>query len=166
MTAKDHHILYTDRIKYDPLVKFLLAVPILMLLVLSLLFYLNTRSQAIFPQETMADSRLAAVVLFCSAIFVLIVYWAVMPRELFILRDRIRLRYGLFFWNILFRDIASVAEASGVPWFNINSSITAFGCQVEVVRKTKLNVRICPTDRSRFLSEIQRALNDWKNLNQ
>ncbi len=156
-------ILFEDRVKYDLWGKWLLALPVIFLIIFGILFLRNADTQTIFPSESRADSELAGIVFLASAIFVLLVYAAVMPRSLQVLSDRLRIRYGIFRWNIPFKDISSIKEARGIPPLLANSSVTAFGCQIEIVRKHKMAIRICPSRRDLFLETVNRALLDWQN---
>lgn len=162
INSQTEMVLFEDQIKYDPIVKFLLAIPILLLVVLAILFWMNANSQDIFPGESKASSEYAAVVLVFSSILVIVIYILVLPRSIIILTDRLRIRYGVFNWNIPYRDVSSVTAAKGVPLFIMNSSVTAFGCQIEIDRIKKMNIRVCPSRREQFLQQVNRALADWQ----
>lgn len=164
MNAQTEMVLFEDQIKYDPIVKFLLAVPILLLLILAILFYMNASTQDIFHDESKASSEYAAVVLIASIFLIIVTYKLVLPRSISILTDKLRIRYGIFNWNISYGDVSSVTAAKGIPLFTMNSSVTAFGCQIEIVRKRKMNIRVCPSRREQFLQQVNRALTDWQRI--
>lgn len=164
MYSPTEMVVFEDQIKYDSIVKFLLTVPILLLLVLAVLFWMNVDTQDIFPDESKADSEFAAVVLFASSVLVIVTYILVLPRSISVLTDKLRIRYGVFNWNIPYRDISSVSAAKGIPLFTMNSSVTAFGCQIEIVRKRKMDIRVCPSRREQFLRQTNRALTDWQRI--
>lgn len=165
MNSQTGMVLFEDQIKYDSIVKLLLAVPIILLIVLAVLFWMNASTQNIFPKESTADSEYAAYVLVASSILVIVIYRLVLPTSISVLTDRLRIRYGVFNWNIPYRDVTSVATAKGIPLFTMNSSVTAFGCQIEIVRERKMDIRVCPSRREQFLERANRALTDWQRMN-
>ena len=159
-------VLFEDSFKYDGWVKLAMVFPVLFLVVLGFLFYTDAHSQDIFPREPVNESRIAYITLFASVPFVLLVYWLVLPRKIYVLQDRLRLKYGVFFWNITFQTIDSVQAAHGLPLWGVNSSVTSLKNQVEVVRKKGLKVRLSPSQRDRFLEYVNRALADWRRTHQ
>jgi hypothetical protein len=164
MNSQTEMVLFEDRIKYDPFVKFLLVIPILLLVVLALLFYMNASSHDIFPNESKASSEYAAKVLFASSILVIVIYMLVLPRSILVLTDKLGIRYGIFNWNIPYKDISSVTAVKGISFFAVHGSVTAFGCQIEIGRKKKMNIRVCPSRRDQFLQQVERALADWQRI--
>jgi len=155
-------VLYEDSPKYDPWIKLALAFPLVLLLVMGILFYIDANYSDIFPKESEADSTLAAIVLLADVPFILFIYWLVLPRKIYILQDRIKIKLGQFFLNVHFDKIESVKPVKGiVSWFSINC-ITSYSRQVEIVRKKWLNIRISPSDREQFLQYVNRAISDWE----
>jgi len=154
-------VLYEDSFKYDGWVKLALVFPIVLLLVLGTLFYIDVNTKDIFPSEPDSESRVAYIALFSSVPFVLLVYWLVLPRKIFILPDRLRLKYGAFFWNIRFETIVFVRAAYGLPLWIMNSSVTSYKTQIEIIRRKRLKIRISPSQRDQFLEHINRAMSDW-----
>ncbi len=155
-------VLYEDSFKYDSLVKLLMIFPLILLLILGILFYIDAHTKDIFPGEPASETRIAYLALFASVPFVLLVYWLVLPRKIYILQDRLRLKYGVFFWNIPFETIESVQAVQGLPLWVMNSSVTSYRTQVEIVRKKRLKIRISPSRRAQFLEYMNRALADWR----
>lgn len=156
-------VLFEDELKYDPWVKYLLVFPVVLLIALGVLFYIDANYSDVIPSESEKDSNTAAIILFASVPFVLIVYVLCLPRKIFILQDRVRLKFGLFFWNILFGTIESVKPARGIPvlWYGF-SSITSYRTQIEIVRKKGLDIRVSPSRRDQFLEYVERAMSDWE----
>jgi len=155
-------VLFEDNLKYDAWLKYILTFSVLLLLVLGLIFYTKADSQSHLTREAVEGFKIGALTLFASAAFVLLVYWAVLPRKVFICDDRVKIKYGIFYWNIPFKDIESAGIAKGFPMRNTGGSVTSLKTQVEIVRKGKVNFRISPSRRDIFLDRLNRALPDWK----
>lgn len=155
-------VLYEDNFKYDGWIKLVMVFPIILLIGLGALFYTDAHSKDIFPSEPESETRIAYIILFASVPFVLLVYWLVLPRKIYILQDRLRLKYGAFLWNISFEMIVSVQAVHGLPLWVMNSSVTSYKTQVEIIRKKGLKVRISPSRRDLFLECINKALSDWQ----
>ena len=155
-------ILYEDSPKYDRWVKLLLIFPAVLLLVMGLLFYVDARYEDLFPKESQKESLAAAYVLFGSVVFVFFIFWLVLPRKIYILQDRIRLKWGQFFLNIPFKKIESIKASKGIiTWFTF-SFITSYSRQVDITKKCGLKIRISPSNRDEFLEYSNRAMADWK----
>jgi len=116
----------------------------------------------VIPSESETDSNTAVIIIFASALFVLVVYWLFLPRKIYVLQDRIKLKFGQFFWSISFETIESVKPAKGIIVWRGFSSITSYSTQIEIVRSKGQNVRISPTRRDQFLEYVKRAMSDWK----
>jgi len=155
-------ILFEDKLKYDLWLKIILVFSIILLLALALLFYIDGYKQDVIKSEPARESRVAAITLFAAIAFVLLVYWTVLPRNIFIFQDRVTIKYGVFSLNLRLENIESAKVASGIPMGNIWSSITSLKNQIEIVRKKGMNVRISPTSRDLFLENLNRALMDWR----
>ncbi|UCC40624.1 MAG: hypothetical protein JSV96_04040 [Candidatus Aminicenantes bacterium] len=158
-------ILFEDKIKYDLWVKISLVFSIVLLLALALLFYVDGYKQDLIKSEPAKESKVAAIVLFASIAFVLLVYWAVLPRDLYILQDKIKIKHGIYSLNFRLENIESASAASGLPLGNYISSITSFKNQIEIVRKKGLKLRISPCRRDLFLENLNRALMEWRRTN-
>ncbi len=157
-------VLYEDNIKYDFWVKVALVFPVVLLIAMGLFFYVDAHYKDVIPSEPAKDSNMGAIVLFASAPFVLFVYWMVLPRKIFILQDRVRLRFGQFFWNVPFETIESVKASRGLGAWCFHNSITCYRTQIEIVRKNRGNIRVSPNNRDRFLDSVHRALSDWERI--
>jgi hypothetical protein len=157
-------VLYEDNIKYDFWVKVALVFPVVLLIAMGLFFYVDAHYKDVIPSESAKDSNTGAIVLFASAPFILFVYWMVLPRKIFILQDRIRLKFGQFFWNVPFKTIESVKASRGIAAWSYCISITCYSTQIEIVRKKRGNIRVSPTHRDQFLDSVKRALYDWERI--
>jgi len=75
-------VIFEDGIKYDPGIKIVLALSIVLLIVLGILFYVGAEDSDIFPGEPAAESRIGSFVLFASAVFLLAIFWLILPRAI------------------------------------------------------------------------------------
>ena len=108
-------ILFEDDVKYDLWLKIILIASVLALVALGIMFFIDFQTKDILRDTPAGDSKIGAIVMFASAVFVLLVFRAVLPRKLYILPDRIRVKFGLFFYNIPFYAIESYARVKGIP---------------------------------------------------
>ncbi len=157
-------IIFEDSIKYDEWIKPLLVFPLVLLIVMGVLFYIDARYSDIFPKERGTESQTASTVLFASVVFVLAIYWLVLPRKIFVTQDGIRIKFSTFSWNIPYQTIKSVKPAKGLIVWWAHSFITCYGSQIEIVRKYRLKIRVCPSRRDEFLQHTNKALEDWTHL--
>ena len=159
-------VLFQDQLKYDPLVKIAIISPVILLIALGILFYIDANYRDVIPSESKADSYTAALIIFASVLFVLVVYWLVLPRKIYILQDRLKLQMGQFTWNIPFETVESVKATKGIIAWRSVSSITSYSTQIEIIRSRGQNVRISPDRREQFLEYVERALYDWRRTRQ
>jgi hypothetical protein len=157
-------IIFEDNIKYDAWVKPLLVFPLVLLIVLGVLFYIDAYNSDIFPKEPGKDSKTASAVLFGSIVFVLAIYGLVLPRKIFVTQEGIRLKFSGFSWNIPYKAIKSVKPAWGIIVWWAHSFITSYGSQIDIVRKNRLKIRVCPSRRDEFLQSANKALEDWTHI--
>ena len=155
-------VVFEDNVKYDLWLKIILVGSIVVLIATGIMFSIDAYSRDILPEEPIEDSRIGAIILFAAAVFVLIVYCLVLPRKLFIYRDKIRIKHTLFFYNIPFSKIESYAKSKGLPLGNYLSSSTSLKNQVEIVRKSGWKIRISPNRLDLFLEALNRAVEDWE----
>lgn len=153
--------LYSFPLKYETWAKILLAFPPVLLVVMGIIFRRLAQTPEAMPGETGWGLSIASWVLFATAPFILFIYWLVLPTKIFIHQDRFRVQYGRFSWSIRFETIEAVKTASGIPPVWSNSSVTSYRNQVEIVRKGKMNIRLSPDQRERFLDQANRTLSDW-----
>jgi hypothetical protein len=156
--------LLENKVKYDAWVKPLLVFPIVLLIGLGILFYIDACSRDIFPREPESESLMAFYVMIVTAVIILAVYWFTLPHSIFVYRDKIKIVFGGFAWNIPFKNVVSVKAARGlVVWWGYNC-ITSYGSQIEILRKNRMKIRISPENRDQFLEYANRALEDWRKI--
>jgi len=154
---------YEDTVKYEYWAKVLLAFPVILLIAMGVFFYDYAHHRAI-PGGEETTVHAASLVLFLTAPFILLIYWLVLPTKIYILQDRIRIKYGQFFWNIRFDTIETVKTARGIPPLFSNSSVTSYRNQIEIVRRGRMNIRLSPSRRDQFVEHANRALSDWNRI--
>lgn len=155
-------ILYEGSIKYETWAKILLGFAVVLVIAMGIFFFNFAHFQDGISAETSYGFHVASVVLFATAPFILLIYWLVLPTKIYIHQDKLRIKYGQFYWNVRFETIESVKAASGIPPIWSNSSVTSYRNQIEIVRIRKMNIRLSPDNRDQFLDHINRALADWK----
>jgi len=155
-------VIFEDNIKYDPGIKVLLAFSLVLLVVMGILFYADANGSDIFPGEPAAESRIGAFALFAATVFLLAVFWLILPRTIAVSQEGLILRFRAFSWNIPFATIKSIKPASGIIVFWAHSWITSYRSQIEITRKYRLKIRISPIQRDLFLEHASRAFVDWK----
>jgi hypothetical protein len=155
-------VLFEDSIEYDGWVKAALVFPIILLIALGILFCIDAHYSDLIPSQPEAESNFGAIILFASVPFTLVLYWLLLPRKVYVLQDRIRIKLGQFFLNVAFDNIESVKPARGIMIFSSFSSVTSFSSQVEIIRKRGQNWRVSPSRRDQFLEHVNRAMSDWK----
>jgi len=155
-------VLFEDSIKYDMWVKAALVFPIILLIAIGILFYIDAHYSDVISSESETESNFGAIILFASVPFVLVVYWLLLPKKIYVLQDRIKIKFGQFYLNVSFDNIESVKPARGIIVFSSFSSITSFSTQIEIIRKRGLNWRVSPSRRDQFLEYVNRAISDWK----
>ena len=156
-------IVFEDSIRYDPWIKVVLTLSVVLLLVIGCFFYIDGYNADIFPRESASESRFGAIVLFASAVFVLVIYWLILPRAIVVTQDAIVLRFNAFNWNIPFGTINSIKAARGIIVFWAHSWITSYGTQIEIRRRCRLKIRVSPARRDQFLEYANKALAYWRN---
>jgi hypothetical protein len=157
-------VLYEHTVKYEFWAKVLLAFPVILLIAMGVFFYDYAHNRDAVPNEVETAFHAASLVLFLTAPFILLIYWLVLPTKIYIFQDRIRIKYGRFFWNIRFDTIETVKAAKGMPPLVSNSSVTSYRNQIEIVRKGRMNIRLSPSRRDQFVEHANRALSGWKRI--
>lgn len=155
-------VIFEDGIKYDRWVKVVLVFPLVLFIILGILFYIDARYSNIFPKETARKAMIAAIDLFVAVPLVLVIYRLSLPRKVYVFQDRIKIKFGAFFFNIRFETIESVNPSKGIMAMGGISFITSLKTQIEIVRKERWNVRVSPSQLDLFLGHAKRALSDWR----
>jgi hypothetical protein len=156
-------IIFEDSIRYDPGIKVVLVLSLVLLVVLGILFYVDAHDSDIFPGEPAAESRTGSAVLFASAVFALAVYWLILPRTIAVSQEGIVLKFSGFSWKIPFKTIVSIRAARGIIAWWAHSWITSYGTQIEIIRRHRLKIRVSPARRDQFLEYANKAFTDWRN---
>jgi len=156
-------IIFEDSIKYNRWIKAVLVLSVVLLVVLGILFYVDAYGSDIFPGEPAAESKTGSVVLIASAVFVLIIYWLILPRTIAVSQEGIVLGFSGFRWKIPFRTIESMKAARGIIVWWGHSWITSYATQIEIRRRYRLKIRVSPARRDQFLEYANKALADWRN---
>lgn len=159
-------VLFEDQVKYDRWIQVLLAFSVLVLVAIGFLLYTDAYSRDVLPSETAKESGIGALILFGAAVFEALLFWAILPRKIFICQKRVRIKYGLFYYNIPFDNIRSASAAKGIALGSYVSSLTSFKNQVEIVRTKGLRIRFSPARVDLFLEALERALADWRRMEQ
>lgn len=155
-------IFYKSSMKYETWAKILLAFPPVLVIAMAIFFYDVPHFHDGISGEVAYGFHIASFVLFATAPFILFIYWLVLPTKIYVMQDKIRIKYGRFYWNVRFETIESLKAAKGMPPVWSNSSVTSYRNQIEIVRKGKMNIRLSPDNRDRFLDHANRTLADWK----
>lgn len=159
-------ILYETPVKYERWVKFVIALPAILLVVAGLVLSRIVHIPGVNPSGSGRELHIVSTVFFATAPFILFIYWLVLPTRISIHQDKMRVKFGRFFWTIRFETIESVRAASGFPPAFSHSSVTSYRNQVEIVRKSRMPVRLSPENRDEFLGHIHRALSEWKRAHE
>ncbi len=156
-------IVFEDSIKYEAWIQVVLALSLVSLVVLGILFSIDANGSDIFPGEPAAESRMGSAVLFAAAVFILIIYWLILPRTIAVSQEGIVLQFNACCWKIPFRTIESIKAARGIIVFWAHSWMTSYATQIEIRRRHRLKIRVSPARRDQFLEYANKALSDWKN---
>jgi len=156
-------VIFEDGIKYDFWIKVVLVLSLGLLIVMGILFDVDARDSDIFPGEPAAESRTGSFVLFAAAVFLVAVYGLILPRTIAVSQEGLILRFRAFSWNIPFATIRSINPATGIIFWWAHSWITSYRSQIEIIRKSRLKIRVSPSRRDQFLEYAHKAFADWKN---
>lgn len=154
-------VIFEDSIKYDLGIKVVLVLSLALLVSLGILFYADAYNSDIFPGESAAESRIGAFALFAATVFLLAVFWLILPRTIAVSQEGVILRFRAFSWNIPFATVKSIKSASGIIVWWAHSWITSYRSQIEITRKHRLKIRVSPSRRDLFLEYAHRAFADW-----
>jgi hypothetical protein len=149
-------VIHQDDPEYDLWIKLLLAFSPALTFFLGVLLYYG-----VLQADTEDETRMAAWILFASTAFVLLLYWAVLPRSYLILEDRLRIRFGVFSFSVPFATITEVKAAEGL-FFGGLSAASSFTSKVGILRKKGMDVAISPRNRDLFIENLKRALAAWR----
>ena len=149
-------------IKYSRGIKILFAFPVVFAVVLGALLYAVAHYTDLISIEAVQELDKAAIIMFSLVPFVLFVYWLFLPQKIFVMQDRIRIKFGRFHWNIPFETIDRLEVAKKIKSRSSYNLITSLKVKIEIVRKKGKGIRISPAERDQFLGYVERAMSDWK----
>lgn len=159
-------ILYEDGLKWDLWFKLILVFTVVLLLAMGIFFYIDAQYRDVAPSEPAEESRAGSIVLFATTAFLIVLFWAVLPRRLYIMEGRVRIKFGVFSFNIPFANIESARVAKGLARLSLKSSglttATSIRNQVEIVRKKGGVVRVSPNRQDSFLESLEQARAAWR----
>lgn len=156
-------VIFEDSIRYDLGIKIVLVFSLILLIGLGILFYVDAQDSDIFPGEPAAESRTASFVLVAAGVFLLGIYWLILPRTIAVSQEGLILRFRALDWNIPFATIESIKPASGLIVWWAHSWMTSYRSQIEIIRSHRLKIRISPSRRDQFLEYAHKAFADWKS---
>ena len=145
-------VVYEDKPTYDIWMKAILSLP---------LFFV-----AAGALYTITSEPEAAIGMFATAILMVGIYWAILPRKYCIFGSKVKIVLGgPFSFTIPFDTIEIASSPEGMA-IGINFA-TSFSAKkpVQIVRKGKLNVNITPGNSELFLENLDKALSNWRNYN-
>jgi hypothetical protein len=160
MGKQSESVLYEDSSRYDLSYLTGPVVFVSLLLILALYFYL--------------DDPLFGLLLLAPALLVGLANYALLPRKICILEDRIKIAQGFAFsTKILFSTIESaqittIESDSGIftPLrLNWETSHAKNG-SIMIIRKKKMNATISPKNPDLFLDNLNKAVDAWRNRNE
>lgn len=160
MGKQSESVVYEDKPRYD--LSYLIGpvVFVSLLLVLALYFYLR--------------DPLFGLLLLAPALVVGIANFALLPRKLCILEDRIKIVQGCAFSTKILFDtietahITTIDSESGVftplrlNWETAHSK----NGSIMIVRKKKMNATISPKNPDLFLENLNKAVDAWQDRNE
>lgn len=155
--------LYEDRPRYDLWVKLSLGFSLAVIVALAAMAFVDGYARDVMPDQTAASSRQAGVVLLGLTALLAALYWGLMPQRFQVLDDRVRVKLGLFIFDIGFSAIKSARAAGGIGWTAV-SFVTSLRSQVEIKRRRGLAVRFSPGDSPAFLEHLEGAIREWDRL--
>ena len=144
-------LLYEDRPSYGLWLKILIWGILAVFLIMAI--------------TTFDSNRGDAFALIGTAVFIILIFWAVIPRKYCIYEDRIKIVMGApFSVSVRFDAIEYAGKPRGKLTVGINF-VTSFRSTVEIVKKKGMNVNISPGDREAFLKNLNNALDKWRGEN-
>jgi len=155
-------IIFEDSIKYDRWFKNLYFLPGLIFIILGVLFYLDSRGIDFFRGEPAQGSKTASLVFLAAAFLIVAILRLVFPQSLAVTQEGVLLKFKVYSWLIPFKTITSIGPGQRNIFFYGYSWITSSRNQIEINRKHRPKVRVCPANFQLFLEQAQRALADWR----
>lgn len=142
-------LIYQDNTHKDIWLKLILAIPLALILVPALYSLAENNTET-------------AMQMFGVIIFIVVVFWTIIPRQYLILDNKVKIVFVRpFAFNIPFNTIKTARIAKTTSFgINLPSSLSSKHA-VEIIRKKRMGVIITPENRKLFLETLDKALSDW-----
>jgi hypothetical protein len=141
--------IYEDKPHTDIWMKGILLLPSAILLVTAITLW--------------QESLQATLYLIAGALLIGLVFIFIIPIKYCIFNTKIRIEFrGPFSFNIPFETVTGVREPR---WFTAGINLPTNMSQsnaLEIARKGRMPVNITPADKQAFVSNFDKAFNDWK----
>ncbi|MGD0856225.1 MAG: hypothetical protein ABSA18_10525 [Dehalococcoidia bacterium] len=141
--------IYEDKPHTDIWMKGILLLPSAILLVTAITLW--------------QESLQATLYLIAGALLIGLVFIFIIPIKYCIFNTKIRIKFrGPFAFNIPFETVTDVREPR---WFTAGINLPTNMSQsstLEIARKGRMPVNITPADKQAFVSNFDKAFNDWK----
>jgi hypothetical protein len=143
-------LIYQDNTHKDIWLKVVLAIPLVLILVPALYSLASNNTET-------------AMGMFGVVVFILVVFWIIIPRQYLILDNKVKIVFVRpFVFNIPFNTIKTARIAKTTSFgVNFPSSLSSKHA-VEIVRKKRMGVIITPENRELFLENLDKAVNEWQ----
>lgn len=145
------NLIYEDKARFDLWLKVILACIPLMMLVLGIIL--------------LSEEPEASRAMFGVTVFIVLLFYAVMPRKYQVYTESVRIVLGWpFAFKIPLSKIKEVKPGSGMhAYLNLGLSFaTSAKTVLTIVRRKGMTVYISPFDRGRFLEEVSQVLEAWQ----
>lgn len=140
----------------------MLAFPVLLLVVVGVLFFLDGQGYDVFLRERAKESMVGSAAMLGVAVFILILYSMIIPRSIAVAQDGVVLRFRAFSWKIPFRKIKAISSGTIEPSWRAQNFATSFRGLVEIVKTNGVRIRVSPSRPDLFLEYATRALEEWR----
>ncbi len=112
---------------------------------------------------TWQESWQVALYLIAGAVLFGFVFTFIVPIRYCIFNNKIRIEFrGPFAFNIPFETVTGLREPR---WFSAGVNLPtnmSQSCALEIARKGRMPVNITPADKQAFISNFNKAFQDWK----
>jgi hypothetical protein len=104
------------------------------------------------------------ITLLGTLIFLLIVFWCVLPRRYAVMDDRLRIDLGWpFGFNLYYRNLVEIRRDSGGWYIRANFVTTMDPARaLRIVTTGGMQIMITPTRRDPFADKLEIALATWR----
>lgn len=144
-------LIFDDQPSYGWALKAILLVPLVVLL-----------AEAIILMPQGFDP--VYLVLLATLVFLLVLFWCVLPRRYLIMDDRLRIDLGWpFGFNLFFRNLSEIRRDSG-GWRATVNWVTSLDPSraLRIVPRSGMSIMITPNRRDLFADKLEKALAAWR----